>query len=93
MAVTGGCAVVPTWASVIIGLVGGAIFFFFARLLVKLKIDDPVDASPLHLGNGVWGIIAVGLFAGHDEMLLAYGRADHYGTNLLTIFDYMSGLS
>jgi Amt family ammonium transporter len=34
-----------------------------ALLLEKLKIDDPVSAVPVHLMNGVWGTLAIGIFA------------------------------
>jgi uncharacterized membrane protein YgcG len=79
VAITAGCAVVDTWAAVIIGLVAGTVFFWGARLLVKIKVDDPVDATPLHLGNGIWGVIAVGLFASRNHMRAAYGFDTHYG--------------
>merc|ERR1711988_411574 len=44
------------------GAIGGAICFAASRTLVKLKIDDPLDAFPVHGACGAWGCIAVGLF-------------------------------
>ena len=47
----------------IIGAVAGVLLPLAIDLLEKLKIDDAVGAAPVHLVNGVWGIIAIGLFA------------------------------
>jgi Amt family ammonium transporter len=63
VAITAGCAFVSPWAAIIIGAVGGIAMPLFADLLEKLKIDDAVGASPVHLACGVWGILAIGLFA------------------------------
>lgn len=63
VAITGGCAFVSPWAAIVIGLVAGILMPLFADLLEKLKIDDAVGASPVHLACGVWGIVAIGLFA------------------------------
>jgi len=79
VAITAGCAYVNTWAAAIIGIVGGSIFFWAAKLLVRLEIDDPVDASPLHLGAGIWGVLAVGLFQGKPQTLAVLNRDLHYG--------------
>jgi len=72
---TGGCAVVEPWAAVIIGSVSGLLYLVTSKLLIRLRIDDAVDAVPVHMTNGVWGTIAVGLFAKSDKILLAYGEA------------------
>ena len=64
VAVTAGCAVVPAWAAVIIGLVAGVLVVVVVEVLdQKLHIDDPVGAVGVHFANGLWGTIAVGLFA------------------------------
>jgi ammonium transporter, Amt family len=63
VAVTGGCAFISPWAAIIIGAVGGIIMPLAADLLEKIKIDDAVGASPVHFACGVWGILAIGLFA------------------------------
>ena len=56
--ITAGCSVVEPWAALVIGIIGCTCW---ASLLVKLKIDDAVDAIPVHFGNGI-GCIATGLF-------------------------------
>ena len=43
------------------------------QLLVFLRIDDVVDASPVHFFCGMWGTIAAGLFAEPDNVEMAYG--------------------
>lgn len=63
VAITAGCAYVTPLASIVIGLVGGALYVLALGWLNALKIDDPVGAVPVHLVNGVWGTLAVGLFA------------------------------
>ncbi|MBO5525239.1 MAG: ammonium transporter [Clostridia bacterium] len=76
VAITAPCAVVPAWASVIIGFVAGILVVVVVEGLdKKLHIDDPVGAVGVHMANGIWGTIAVGLFA--DPELAAYwGLAD-----------------
>lgn len=63
VAITAGCAYVNPLSAIIIGLIAGPLVVFGAELLEKLKIDDPVGAVPVHLINGAWGTLAVGLFA------------------------------
>eukprot|EP00978_Attheya_sp_CCMP212_P044147 scaffold301986_cov59-Attheya_sp.AAC.1 len=64
--ITAGCAVVTPWASIIIGIIAGWVYIAFSKFLIKMKIDDAVDAIPVHFANGMWGCIAVGLFAEPD---------------------------
>jgi ammonium transporter, Amt family len=63
VAVTGGCAFISPLASIIVGAVGGIILLLWGDLLERIKVDDAVGASSVHLACGVWGIIAIGLFA------------------------------
>jgi Amt family ammonium transporter len=63
VAITGGCAFVSPLAAIIIGFVGGIFLLLWGDLLEKIKIDDAVGASSVHLACGVWGILAIGLFA------------------------------
>jgi len=79
VAITAGCAVVELWVSPVIGLVAGLVYYGSSNLLIKLKIDDAVDAIPVHLFNGAWGIVAVGLFTSPDLLLKAYGTNSHPG--------------
>jgi Amt family ammonium transporter len=63
VAVTAPCAFIDAWAAVVIGLVAGVLVCFATFGLERMKIDDPVGAVPVHLVNGLWGVLAVGLFA------------------------------
>lgn len=63
VAVTAPCAFVSVPASAIIGLIGGILVVFAVGFFDRLKIDDPVGAISVHLVNGVWGTLALGLFA------------------------------
>ena len=64
VAITAPCADVDALGSMIIGLVAGLLVVFGVWLLdYKLKIDDPVGAVAVHFFNGIWGSLAVGLFA------------------------------
>merc|ERR1739844_46466 len=71
--ITANCSVVEPWAAVAIGIVAGWVYVFSSKLLVKLKIDDAVDAIPVHFFNGMWGCIATGVFAAPRHVLNAYG--------------------
>lgn len=63
VAITAGCAFVDVPGAAIIGLVAGIIVVFAVLFFDKLKLDDPVGALSVHLVNGTWGVLAVGLFA------------------------------
>ncbi len=79
VAVTSSCATVHPWAACIIGAVGGLAYYFASKLLIKLKIDDAVDAVPVHFANGVWGVLAAGLFSDPDLMNIAGYAGDNGG--------------
>ena len=61
--ITAGCAFVNQVSAVIIGLVAGVLVVFSVSFFDRIKIDDPVGAVSVHLVCGVWGTLAVGLFA------------------------------
>ena len=64
VAVTAGCADVDAIGSAIIGIVSGILVVVAVEFVdIKLKIDDPVGAFSVHGVNGMWGGLAVGLFA------------------------------
>jgi Amt family ammonium transporter len=68
---TASCAYISEWSAVIIGGVAGMVMLFAEWLLDKLQIDDAVTAIPVHLGCGIWGTLAVGIFG--DPALLKTG--------------------
>ncbi|MBN1412857.1 MAG: ammonium transporter [Spirochaetales bacterium] len=63
VAITAGCAFVSVASAAIIGLIAGVLVVVSVIMWDKLKIDDPVGALSVHLVNGVFGTLAVGLFA------------------------------
>ncbi len=63
VAVTAPCAWISSWAAVVIGIVAGFIVVGGVYMLDALKIDDPVGAVSVHGFNGVWGLLAVGIFS------------------------------
>ncbi len=62
VAVTAGPDLYDMYTPIIIGLVGGALVVFAVPLFDKLELDDPVGALSVHLVNGIWGTLAVGIF-------------------------------
>ena len=84
VAITAGCDVTDAFGSIIIGAVAGLLVVFGVWLLdYKLHIDDPVGAVAVHCLNGIWGTIAVGLFATDTAPAYARGFGDGvtYGAN------------
>lgn len=63
VAITASADVVGLWEPIVIGAIGGALVVFAVPLFDKLQIDDPVGALSVHLVNGIWGTLAVALFA------------------------------
>lgn len=63
VAVTAPCAVISAPSAIIIGAVGGLLVVFSILTVENLGVDDPVGAFSVHGVNGIWGLIAVGLFA------------------------------
>jgi Amt family ammonium transporter len=64
VAITAPCAFVAPWAAAVIGIVAGVIVVYVVILVEqKAKVDDPVGAVAVHGANGLWGLIALGLFA------------------------------
>jgi Amt family ammonium transporter len=63
VAITAPCAVVSPGAAIVIGLLGGVLVVLAVEFIDKvLKIDDPVGASSVHLVNGIFGTLAVGIW-------------------------------
>ena len=63
VAITAPCDVVTANASIVIGLIAGVLVVLSVFALDRVHIDDPVGAVSVHCVNGVWGTLAVGLFA------------------------------
>jgi Amt family ammonium transporter len=86
VAITAPCAFVGIVSSVIIGAIGGVLVVFAVLFFDRMKVDDPVGALAVHLVNGIWGTLAVGLFAyqGSPGGITADGLFMGGGATLLT---------
>jgi Amt family ammonium transporter len=73
VSVTAACAYVSLPSAVIVGLIGGILVIFLTVILEKLRLDDPVGAVAVHLGGGIWGTLAVGLFSEGPDIYSKYG--------------------
>lgn len=62
VSVCAGCNVFEPWASSIVAAVGALAYLFLSGMLIVLRIDDPVDAIPVHGAGGIVGIMAVPIF-------------------------------
>ncbi|MGN1170027.1 MAG: ammonium transporter [Lachnospiraceae bacterium] len=85
VAITAPCDVTDAFGAIVIGAVAGVLVVFGVWFLdYKLRVDDPVGAVAVHCLNGIWGTIAVGLFATNTAP--EYGIADAAGNEMLGLF-------
>lgn len=70
--------------AIIIGFVGGAVSIALSNILLKLRLDDVVDAVPVHLGSGIWGTLAIALL-GPLEAFGGASRLEQLGIQSLGI--------
>ncbi len=73
VAITAGCNIVGPNSAIIIGLIAGVIVDVAVIFFDKIKIDDPVGAIAVHGINGLFGTIAVGLFASENGLFFGGG--------------------
>jgi len=85
VAITGSALFVTPMAALVIGVIAGGIAFFGVQLLEKLRIDDPVGAFPVHGMNGVFGILAVGIWGTDGLGLLSGGGLGQLGIQALGV--------
>ncbi len=85
VAITAPCDVTDALGAVVIGIVSGLLVVFGVWLLdYKLHIDDPVGAVAVHMMNGIWGTLAVGLFA--TDTAPGYSITNASGVKLVGLF-------
>lgn len=73
VAITAGCNIVEPGSAIIIGLIAGVLVDIAVIYIDKIKIDDPVGAIAVHGVNGLFGTLAVGLFAAEDGLFFGGG--------------------
>ncbi len=85
VAITAPCDVTDALGATIIGAVSGVLVVFGVWFLDNvIRVDDPVGAVAVHMFNGIWGTIAVGLFATNTAP--AYSIADSAGNEMVGLF-------
>jgi len=103
VSITAPCSVVAPGSAIIIGVIGGLLYYGFSQLMIILKIDDPLDAAAVHGCCGFWGVISVAIFTTNDYMrkagfdiVLAQDLGTRFGNQLavaLAITAWTIGLS
>ncbi|XP_041365461.1 putative ammonium transporter 1 isoform X1 [Gigantopelta aegis] len=79
VAACAGCNVIYPWGACIVGVFASISYQFWAWLMVKMWIDDPLDAVAVHFGGGFWGVISVAFL--------------HRDTGIIFAWDKRSGLN
>ncbi|MFK7740611.1 MAG: ammonium transporter [Planctomycetota bacterium] len=85
VAVTAGCHAFDTASAVFVGAVGALVAFAAAAAMVRLRWDDAVAAVPVHLAAGVWGTLAVALFADPLRLGTGLGTLEQLGVQALGV--------
>lgn len=92
VAITAGCAFVTVPASLIIGACAGVLVVLAVKVTDKMKLDDPVGAIQVHLVNGVFGTLCVGLFAVDKITGAATGNGLFYGGGTTLLMAQLTGI-
>jgi len=93
VAITAPCAWVSVESSLIIGAIAGVLVVFAVMAFDKLKIDDPVGALSVHLVNGIFGTIAVGLFAQDQFIAGTTGNGLLFGGGAKLLMSQLTGIA
>jgi ammonium transporter, Amt family len=88
VAITAGPDLYDIYTPILIGAFGGCLVVMGVSFFDKMRIDDPVGALSVHLVNGIWGTIAVGIFASNGEDITLLGQLK--GILLIGIFAFVS---
>ena len=92
VAITAPCAFVSIQSSILIGFVAGIIVVLAVIFFDRMKIDDPVGALSVHLVNGVFGTLAVGLFAQDGITGTSTGNGIFFGGGTKLLFSQLTGV-
>ncbi|XP_020902017.1 putative ammonium transporter 3 [Exaiptasia diaphana] len=74
VSITAICSIARPWEALVISLIGALISCAGCQILRKLKIDDPVGCVPVHAFAGIWGLVAVSLFAEEDKLEMKFSH-------------------
>lgn len=75
VAICAGCKSVEPWASFITGCIASVAYMLWSKLLLKVQIDDPIDAFAVHAGGGIWGVLAAPIFKSGDGIVYCCSKA------------------
>ena len=75
VSITAGAGTMNFLGAVIVGAIGGALVVYSVLFIERRGVDDPVGAVSVHGVCGVWGTLAIGLFARHDDAFLGRDNA------------------
>ncbi|MHB8829772.1 MAG: ammonium transporter [Syntrophales bacterium] len=92
VAITASCAFVSVGSSAVIGLIAGVLVVLAVLFFDKMKLDDPVGALSVHLVNGVFGTLAVGLFAQDKITGTATGNGLFFGGGVKLLLAQTAGV-
>ncbi len=93
VAITAPCAFVSIGSSLTIGVLAGILVVLFVIFFDRRKIDDPVGALSVHLVNGIFGTVAVGLFAQDKITGTATGNGLFFGGGMSLLASQLAGVA
>jgi Amt family ammonium transporter len=82
VSITASCKAVTPEGAFAVGFVGGLVYILSSNMLVKLKIDDPLDACPVHGFCGIWGVLSVAV-CGHPPYIGAENMGAQFAMQLV----------
>lgn len=88
VSITAGPDLYDIYTPILIGAIGGGLVVLGVSLFDKLRIDDPVGALSVHLVNGIWGTLAVGIFASNGDDITLLGQLK--GILVIAVFAFIS---
>ena len=83
VSVTGCAQAIDSGGAFVMAVIGAGVMIVFRQGLIRLKIDDAVDAIPVHLGAGIWGTLAVAFFSNPAELNSNLSVISQLGIQLL----------
>uniref|UniRef100_A0A2C9KVJ1 Ammonium transporter AmtB-like domain-containing protein n=1 Tax=Biomphalaria glabrata TaxID=6526 RepID=A0A2C9KVJ1_BIOGL len=74
VSICGGCNAMRPWSAAIVGFLASFIMKGLERALMKLQIDDPLNAVGIHFGGGVWGTLSIAIFKYDGGILMSWEK-------------------
>lgn len=92
VAICAGADSVEPWAALVIGLIAGPVYHAWSGAVARLRIDDPVDAVAVHLGGGIWGVLAQPIFEYEQGIVYDFDKDswDSFGWNLAGVLSLIA---